>query len=150
MEIVRHEMGGRFSEMVVTKIGDTNLIVLAGQVAENTSLGVEGQMREILRFIDRLLAHVCADKTNILSARIYLASVGDYAVMNSVWDDWVPKGHTPARSTVGAKLIRPEYKIEIEVTAVANAVNHAHDHGGHHGVDEHCVAVDSEETNAKK
>jgi len=150
MEIVRHEMGPRFSEMVVTKIGDTNLIFLAGQVAENTSLGVEGQMREILRFIDRLLAHVGSDKTNIISARIYLASVGDYAVMNSVWDEWVPKGHTPARSTIGAKLIRPEYKIEIEVTAVANAVNHAHDHDGHHGVDEHCIAADSDETNAKK
>ena len=150
MEIVRHEMGPRFSEMVVTKIGDTNLIVLAGQVAENTSLGIEGQMREILKFIDRLLAHVGADKTNIVSARIYLASVGDYTVMNSVWDEWVPKGHTPARSTVGAKLIRPEYKIEIEVTAVASVVDHKHEHGEHAGDHEHCIAEDSEESNAKK
>jgi len=148
MEIVRHEMGPRFSEMTVARMGDANMIFLAGQVAENTSLGVEGQMREILKFIDRLLAHVGADKTNIVSARIYLASVGDYAVMNSVWDEWVPKGHTPARSTVGAKLIRPEYKIEIEVTAVANVVHHSHEH--EHGDDEHCIAADSAETNAKK
>ena len=154
MEIVRHEMGPRFSEMTVAKMGDSNLIFLAGQVAENTSLGVEGQMREVLKFIDRLLAHVGADKTNIVSARIYLASVGDYAVMNSIWDEWVPKGHTPARSTVGAKLIRPEYKIEIEVTAVASVIDHTHDHVRSEHADvpdhEHCIATDSATSNAKK
>ncbi|MFZ6773497.1 RidA family protein [Undibacterium sp. SXout7W] len=144
MVIVRHEMGPRFSEMTVTKMGSCNLIILSGQVAENTSLGIEGQTREILKFIDRLLAHVGADKTNIISARIYLTSVGDYAAMNAVWDEWVPKGHTPARSTVGAKLIRPEYKIEIEVTAVVDAKEHHHHH------DDNCIAQESDESNTKK
>jgi enamine deaminase RidA (YjgF/YER057c/UK114 family) len=41
--------------------------------------------------------------------------------MNSVWDDWVEPGHTPARSTIGAKLIHSEYKVEIEVTAAIKA-----------------------------
>ncbi len=147
MTIVRHEMGPRFSEMTVTKIGDSNLIILSGQVAENTSLGIEGQTREILRFVDRLLGHVGANKTHIISARIYLASVGDYAAMNSVWDEWVPRGHTPARSTIGAKLINPDYKIEMEITAVANHVDHDHHH---HDDEDHCVAVDSDNLNAKK
>ena len=156
MDIARHEMGPRFSEMTVAKVGGANLIFLAGQVAENTSLGIEGQTREILKFIDRLLAHVGADKTHIVSAKIYLASVGDYAAMNSVWDEWVPRGHTPARSTVGAKLIRPEYRIEIEVTAVADAIDHPRNHGDDGDslhADRHsdsCVAEDSEESNAKK
>ncbi|AXI03128.1 RidA family protein [Aquirhabdus parva] len=141
MEITRHEMGPRFSEMTVAHVGTANLIFISGQVAENTSLDVTGQTREILRFIDRLLAHVGADKTHITAVRIYLASVGDYAAMNSVWDDWVPQGHTPARSTLGAKLIDPEYKIEIEVTAVADRIVTNHqadancekdDHHNHH------------------
>ena len=147
MSIVRHEMGPRFSEMTVTRIGGSNLIVLSAQVAENTSLGIEGQTAEILRFVDRLLAHVGANKTHIISVRIYLASVGDYAAMNSVWDEWVPQGHTPARSTVGAKLINPEYKIEMEVTAVVDQVVH----DSHlHGDGDHCVAADSATSNAKK
>lgn len=154
MEIVRHEMGPRFSEMTVAKLGSANLIFLAGQVAENTSLGIEGQTREILRFIDRLLAHVGANKTHIVSAKIYLASVGDYAAMNSVWDEWVPRGHTPARSTIGAKLIRPDYRIEIEVTAVADVIDHTHDHDAtRQHAEQHsdnCVAEDSEASNAKK
>lgn len=121
MEITRYEMGPRFSEMTMVNVGTAKLIYIAGQVAENTSLDVVGQTREILQFIDRLLTQVGADKANIVSARIYLASVGDYAAMNSVWDDWVTPGHTPARSTTGAKLVHSDYKVEIEVTAAISA-----------------------------
>ena len=117
MDIKRHDMGPRFSEMTEVATGAGKLIFIAGQVAENTSLDVTGQTREVLGFIDRLLARAGADKTHIVQARIYLASVGDYIAMNSVWDDWVPQGHTPARATIGAKLINYEYKVEIEVVA---------------------------------
>ena len=136
--ITRHEMGPRFSEMTIANVGTTNFIYISGQVAENTAMDITGQTREVLRFIDRLLEHVGASKKDIVSARIYLASAGDYAAMNSIWDDWVPEGHTPARSTIGAKLIDPEYKIEIEVTAVADRIitNHQADANcekeGHH------------------
>ncbi len=39
--------------------------------------------------------------------------------MNKAWDEWVPHGFTPARATVEAKLARPEWKVEIVVTAAA-------------------------------
>ncbi len=121
MHIERHDMGPRFSEMTVVHIGDAKLIYIAGQVAEHTSLDVEGQTREVLGVIDRLLARAGATRKDIVRAHIFLASVGDYPVMNSVWDDWVDPGHTPARVTTGAKLIYPGYKVEIEVTAAVQA-----------------------------
>src|SRR5450830_765816 len=108
MEIARHEVGPRFSEMTAVHLGTAKLLYLSGQVAENTSLDITGQTREILMFIERLLEKEGGDKTSIVSVRIFLASVGD---------DWVVPGHTPSRTTIGAKLIRPEYKIEIEVQA---------------------------------
>jgi enamine deaminase RidA (YjgF/YER057c/UK114 family) len=37
--------------------------------------------------------------------------------MNKVWEAWVVPGHTPPRATVEAKLARPEWRIEIVVTA---------------------------------
>jgi enamine deaminase RidA (YjgF/YER057c/UK114 family) len=43
--------------------------------------------------------------------------MADFAGMNSVWDEWVTQGHTPARATVQAKLAGPEWKVEIVVTA---------------------------------
>ncbi|MCY4757055.1 RidA family protein [Pelomonas aquatica] len=126
MEISRFDMGERFSEMTVVDLGHGKLIYIAGQVAEDTGLDITGQTRQVLNFIDRLLARAGADKRHIVQARVYLASVGDYVAMNSVWDDWVPQGHTPARSTIGARLISSEYRVEIECVA---AVHHrVHDH----------------------
>jgi enamine deaminase RidA (YjgF/YER057c/UK114 family) len=114
-------MGPRFSEMTVVTMGDAKLIFISGQIAENTSLDITGQMREVLDFIDRLLSKAGATRQDIVSSHIYLASVGDYAAMNAVWDDWVVPGHTPARVTTAAKLMKPDYKVEIEVTAAIQA-----------------------------
>ncbi len=118
MNIERFDMGPRFCEMSVVDTGTVKFIYLAGQVADNTGYDVTGQTREILGRIDQLLARAGADKTHIVAATVYLASPGDYAAMNSVWDDWVPQGHTPARATVGAKMVDPGYKVEVQLTAV--------------------------------
>ena len=37
--------------------------------------------------------------------------------MNAAWDAWVDKGNPPARATVEARLVAPEYLVEIAVTA---------------------------------
>ena len=121
MNIIRHDMGPRFSEMVVVDLGTARLLYLSGQVAENPSLDITGQMREILKQIDEMLATQGASKKDLVSVTIYLRTVGDYAAMNSVWDEWVPAGHTPARATVGAKLIDSEYRVEIQATAAIAA-----------------------------
>ena len=111
--IKRIEVGPRMSQAVV----HGNTVYLAGQVADDPSADVAGQTRQVLASIDKLLAAAGSDKTRILSATIYLANIGTFAQMNSEWDAWVPKGHTPARATVEAKLAAPQYKVEIQVVA---------------------------------
>jgi enamine deaminase RidA (YjgF/YER057c/UK114 family) len=37
--------------------------------------------------------------------------------MNEVWEAWVAPGNAPCRATVQAKLAKPEWKVEIVVTA---------------------------------
>ena len=111
--IQRLHMGPRMSQAVVH--GQT--VYLAGQVAGDPHADVAGQTRQILAAIDGLLTEAGTDKTNILSATIYLADIGTFSQMNSVWDTWVPAGHTPARATVEAKLAAPLYKVEIQVIA---------------------------------
>ena len=123
MPLIRHDIGTRFSEMVTVDLGTSRLLYLSGQVAENASLDITGQTREVLQRIDELLATQGARREHIVSATIYLRTVGDYAAMNAVWDEWVPVNHTPARATVGAKLIHPDYRVEIQaVAAVTNGV----------------------------
>jgi enamine deaminase RidA (YjgF/YER057c/UK114 family) len=111
--IKRLHTGPRMSQAVI----HDRTVYLAGQVAEDPSQDVPGQTRQVLASIDRLLEEAGADKTRILSATIYLADIGTFAQMNSVWDSWVPQGHTPARATVEAKLAAPAYKVEIQVIA---------------------------------
>ena len=111
--IERLQPGPRMSQAAI----HGNTVYLAGQVAEDPSQDVPGQTRQILAAIDRLLAEAGTDKTKILSATIYLASIDTFAQMNSVWDTWVPPGHTPARATVEARLAAPQYTVEIQVIA---------------------------------
>jgi enamine deaminase RidA (YjgF/YER057c/UK114 family) len=113
MEIKRLYVGKRLSEVAI----HNGTVYLAGQIAEETSAGIEGQTREVLGHVDRLLAESGSDKTCILSCQIYLKDMADFAGMNAVWDDWVPSGHTPPRATVESRLANPEVLVEIVIIA---------------------------------
>lgn len=113
MTIRRIEPGKRMSQASV----HGNTVYLAGQVADDTKQDVAGQTRQVLAQIDKLLAEAGTDKSRILFAQIVLADIKTFADMNGVWDAWVAPGNTPARATIEAKLVAPDYKIEIIVTA---------------------------------
>ncbi len=114
-DIKRIETGPRMSQAVV----HNGTVYLAGQVGK-PGASVTEQTTEALAQIDRLLAECGSDKTRILSAQIWLASMGDFAEMNAVWDGWAPQGHTPARATGESALATPDYKVEIIVVAAQN------------------------------
>ena len=76
-----------------------------------------GFAAELLAQIDALLAEAGSAKSRILSATIYLADISTFAEMNGVWDAWVDKANPPARATVEAKLVTPDYRVEIAVIA---------------------------------
>ena len=113
MSIERFHVGPRLSDMAV----HNGTIYLAGQVADDTSQDMEGQTRQILATIDKLLAEAGSDKTKILSTTIYVTDMADFPAMNAAWDAWVVPGATPPRATVEAQLAKPAYKVEIQVIA---------------------------------
>lgn len=113
--IQRFDVGARMSEMAVHQ----GVVYLAGQIAEDASADARGQTEQVLAAIDALLARAGSDKTRILRAQIFLADIADFAAMNAAWDAWVVPGQTPPRATVQAALARPEWKVEIVVTAAA-------------------------------
>lgn len=113
MSIQRFDVGTRMSEMAVHQ----GVVYLAGQVAEDASADIRGQTGQVLAAVDALLARAGSDKMRILRAQIYLADLADFAAMNEVWEAWVPAGNAPPRATVQAALARPEWRIEVVVTA---------------------------------
>ncbi|WDZ97891.1 RidA family protein [Herbaspirillum sp. WKF16] len=113
MSVQRLHVGKRLSEAAI----HNGTVYLAGQIAEDTTQNIEGQTREVLGHIDRLLAEAGSDKSKILSCQIFLSDVKDFAGMNAVWDEWVAAGNAPPRATVESKLARPELLVEIIIVA---------------------------------
>jgi enamine deaminase RidA (YjgF/YER057c/UK114 family) len=101
----RFETTERMSQAVVH--GD--LIFLSGQVDKTKRDTVAEQTAAVLSRIDALLDAADSDKAHIISANIWLADIGSFAEMNSVWDKWVAPGATPTRATVEARLADPKY-----------------------------------------
>ena len=113
----RFHVGDRLSEMAIFNA----TVYLAGQVADDATQDIRGQTRQVLAAVDRLLGEAGTDNAHILMAQIFLADLADFAGMNEVWDDWVAPGDAPPRATVQATLARPEWKIEVVVTAAISA-----------------------------
>ncbi|EDP66149.1 RidA family protein [Thalassobaculum sp.] len=115
MTIKRFQTAARMSQAVVH--GGT--VYLAGQVAQDApGASVAEQTKNILARIDALLAEAGSDKSQALSATIWLNSMDDFAEMNGVWDAWVSPGNTPARACVESpKLASPKFTVEIGIIA---------------------------------
>ncbi len=94
-----------------------NTLYLAGQVADNVSVGITGQTQEVLEKVSRLLSENGSSKASILSCQIYLSDMRYFAEMNAVWDQWVDPENAPARATLEARLASPAKFIEVCVVA---------------------------------
>ena len=115
MTIQRLHVEKRYCEVAISG----NLVHLAGQLANDTSLDIKAQTQETLDNIDRLLADAGTDKTHILSVIIFLKDIEqDYAAMNEVWDAWCSDIQALPRTCVEAKLYRPDVLVEMTVVAV--------------------------------
>lgn len=110
--IQRYGTTRRFSDSVVHH-GTVYLV----EVPSNLEAGISEQTHNLLASVDRLLAQAGSDRCHLLMATIYLADMADYEAMNAVWDAWVPAGCAPVRACVEARLARPEYRVEIALTA---------------------------------
>lgn len=113
MEIKRLHVGKTLSEVAVHH----GTVYLAGQIAEDATQNIEGQTREVLGHVDRLLNEAGSDKTRILMCQIYISDIKDFDGMNQIWNEWVADGNSPPRATVEARLVRPEILVEMVVTA---------------------------------
>jgi enamine deaminase RidA (YjgF/YER057c/UK114 family) len=111
--VQRFDVGPRLSEMAV----HNGVCYLAGQVAADGSADITGQTQQVLAAIDALLARAGTSKRNLLRVEIFITDLADFPAMNAVWEGWLPEGCAPPRATVKAQLARPEWKVEMVVTA---------------------------------
>ena len=111
--VQRFDVGPRLSEMAVHQ----GVAYLAGQVAADGSQDIAGQTAQVLAQIDALLARAGTDKSKILMCQIFITDLADFPALNAVWERWVAPGNAPPRATVQARLAKPEWRVEMVVTA---------------------------------
>ena len=110
--IQRFGVTPRFADSVVHR-GTVYLV----EVPSNLDADAGAQTTDLLASVERLLAKAGSDKAHLLMVTIYLADMADYEGMNTVWDAWLPAGCAPARACVQARLAKPEYRVEMALTA---------------------------------
>ena len=113
MTVQRHDSSGILS----LSVEHGNTVYLAGVVAKKLEADVKGQTKEILDEIDRLLAKSGTNKSNVLTATIWVTDIRNRAPMNEVWTAWTDPKNLPARACVEAKLADPRALVEIMVVA---------------------------------
>jgi len=115
MGIKRIQTATRMSQAVV----HNGICTTAGVVALTApAKSMKEQTKDILDRIDELLAEAGTDKSNILTATIWITDMAEFAEMNSIWDAWVSPGNAPTRACVESNLASPDFCVEIQVTAV--------------------------------
>ncbi|CCN46689.1 Putative translation initiation inhibitor, yjgF family (modular protein) [Vibrio nigripulchritudo MADA3029] len=87
--------------------------------SSDTSLDIVGQTQLTLDTIQNNLNELGSDKTQIVSAQVYIANMADKPLMDKVWCDWMGENpdHWPQRACLGVDL-EGDVLIEVTVTAV--------------------------------
>lgn len=105
------------NEVMSGAIIHQGVVYLSGQVPTRTDLDIKGQIQEVLNKIDELLALANTNKSRILSAQLFIKNLADFQTVNQIWIEWLKDCATPARATIQADLVNPEWLIEIAVIA---------------------------------
>ncbi len=90
-------------------------VFVQGVTAQDLSLDITGQTREVLAGIDAILETHGTDNSRLLSAQIWLKDIRDRDAMNALWSAWLPDGAAPARACVQANMADPRHLVEIMV-----------------------------------
>ena len=100
-----------------------HFLFVSGQIAIDQETGqlknesIEGETRQVLDNINRILGSEGLDSSHVVSATIYLKNMNDYAKMNVIYGGYFQEGNYPARATVGVTELPRGANVEISVVA---------------------------------
>lgn len=101
----------------VSVVEHGGVLYLGGVAAEDLTLDIEGQMRQAIAEVERVLASAGASKKDVIQAKVNLKTFADKDKMNKVWREWLSEDELPARSTNGNIDMGEGVLVELVVTA---------------------------------
>ena len=99
------------------------MVFVSGQIPINPATGavvagdIEAQTRQSLSNVKAVLVAAGAGLENVVKTTVFLADMGDFAVMNSVYAQFFTD-NCPARSAVQVARLPKDVKVEIEAIAI--------------------------------
>jgi enamine deaminase RidA (YjgF/YER057c/UK114 family) len=116
---------------MVTRVGLTPImhrtvthqgtVYVGGIAADDFSLDMAGQTRQICDKIERLLESVGSSKGHLLAAQIFVTDLSAKPAMNEVWTSWLGPANLPTRATIGVADLGAGVLIEVVCTAALAA-----------------------------
>jgi 2-iminobutanoate/2-iminopropanoate deaminase len=103
----------RAGDLVFTS-GQIGLDPATGELVEG---GVEAQTRRVLENLTHVLAAAGASWSDVVRTTVFLADLGDFAVVNRLYGERVGGGVLPARSTVQVARLPRGAAVEIDAVA---------------------------------
>ena len=81
---------------------------------------MEDQIAQILAQAETTLAATGSDKSQLLSATIYITDKENVTALNAAWADWLPASCAPSRACVKVELLDPAMLVEIAFVAAVS------------------------------
>ncbi len=123
MMIERHGNTTGIAELpTISQIVVKDDLVFVCGVTADPGADVYTQTQQVLQRVDALLARAGTDKSQLLSAQVWLADMSDFDDHNRAWNAWVDPANPPARACVESRLWRPGLLVEVMVTAARPAI----------------------------
>src|SRR5713226_9367512 len=122
MSIIRHEIRqiseeSRGQPIISQAAVHGNVAYFAG-ITPNPIVGdIKTQTAQVLRRVDELLNLAGTDKSQLLSAQVWIADMRLFEDHNSVWNEWVDPANPPARACLTTDFWRPGMLVEVMVVA---------------------------------
>lgn len=105
------------SDLMAQLVSYGPFLETAGQVASDPTQDIQGQTRQCLASIERVLALGGATKSDLTRIQIWLANIDDFDAMNVVYREWLDGLPKPGRACVGSALVAGGYLIEVQAFA---------------------------------
>ena len=115
----QHATAGAYSPVLIVR--PSRLAVISGQGALDpsgaaTSQALRDQVRDTLANCTHQLARSGLGLHDVFKVNAYLADIADWPEFNAAYQELMPPGRLPVRTTVGANLV-PGLRVEIEMWA---------------------------------
>ena len=93
-----------------------NGLVYTAVIATDLSADLRSQTEQALVQLMRNLSDAGTDKTQLLTATIYITDIEEKPIVNEVWDSWIGPDNWPVRACLEVKL---EGNTLVEIVALA-------------------------------